>query len=1146
VSDAIGNPYKGLAAFDDSELDVLFFFGRDRERERITANLVGSRLTVLYGETGVGKSSILRAGVAHQLRGFDEPLAVVVFDNWRDQPAMGLARAAARAAGTEAGGSLADTLERCSATLDAELYLILDGVEEYFLYHPGDDGDRGFGLEFAQAVRRPGLRARFLLSLREDAVLKLDRFKRSIPNLFGNYLRLEHLDREAARSAIVGPLERHNELAGSDQRFEIEPELVEAVLDEVTAGRVELGRTVQGPRGDGTGTGRVATPYLQLVMHRLWDEESSLGSGVLRLSTFRALGGAQSIVRNHLEHALEALAPDQQDLAAEAFGHLVTPSGAKIAHSASDLARYASVDESVLLPVLQALVGERILRPTADEGGAARYEIYHDVLANAVAAWCLQHRSAREVERVRQAAVRKHRRLLAFALLALLLAGAMTAVTIFALTQRNEARAQARKSLARSLEASAMSQLQTDPELSLLLAVKAAQLEPDAAALDVLRRSLLDSRERAIFKADGPVTAVRQSPDGSRLLVAGGNRALVYELQLGGRKRPLFTLDQRAPIIAADYGHTGRLILTASADGRVLVWSALDGKLVRSLGAGEPLRSAEFDPSGSLIAAAGDHEVTVWRARTGSLVFRKPFSWSVTGAVFDPGGRLIAVIGDDRSILLYDLRGRLRRKLPQRDIVTNVAFSPNGKLLFAAGKNGSALLWDMRTRKRLSLRKRGNEVLASAFSHDGKRVATAGSNTDVLLFDAASGRLLKTLTGHTQPVVDVAFRVGDQYLATASRDSTVRVWRTNTGKVETLLAGHSDTVNEVMYTHGRGLVLTGSADGTARLWDPQNRPQLGPLTTESGPLLQATYIGAGGRILTAGPGREALLLQATDGHRVGRFRVPARVTAVAASRDGKLVAVGADSTVAVFDATSGKTVSRLPKQPSLVDALDFSPNGTTLVIGERNGAAQVWDLHGKRPLQTLTGHRGAITAVAFSQNGSWIATASDDSTARIWDAHSGRSLFTLNRDTDALTSVSWSPNGRLLLTASKDGDARLWDAQTGRPQQLLRGHLGPISDATFSPNGQWIVTTGPSLLQLWQPSIPEPLFPHGIIGTPGMTTTTFDPSSRRLLTANRHGTLLTSNCEICSNLQKIMTLAQQRLARTGRTLTAAEHQRYGV
>src|SRR6266540_6471264 len=60
------SPYKGLAPFEDSTLDALLFFGRERETEVIVANLLASKLTVLYGPSGVGKSSILRAAVARR------------------------------------------------------------------------------------------------------------------------------------------------------------------------------------------------------------------------------------------------------------------------------------------------------------------------------------------------------------------------------------------------------------------------------------------------------------------------------------------------------------------------------------------------------------------------------------------------------------------------------------------------------------------------------------------------------------------------------------------------------------------------------------------------------------------------------------------------------------------------------------------------------------------------------------------------------------------------------------------------------------------------------------------------------------------------------------------------------------------------
>ena len=124
-----------------------------------------------------------------------------------------------------------------------------------------------------------------LLGLREDALAKLDAFKGQIPNLFSNYLRLDHLDRRGARLAIVGPIERFNELAGEDVR--VEPEVVEAVLDQVATGKVDVGRAGRG--GVETDDERIEAPYLQLVLERLWEVERERGSLVLRLSTLREL-----------------------------------------------------------------------------------------------------------------------------------------------------------------------------------------------------------------------------------------------------------------------------------------------------------------------------------------------------------------------------------------------------------------------------------------------------------------------------------------------------------------------------------------------------------------------------------------------------------------------------------------------------------------------------------------------------------------------------------------------------------------------------------------------------------------------------------------------------------------------------------------
>ena len=286
-------PYVGLDYF--LEEDAGIFFGRDAERKRIIGNLRASRLTLLYAESGVGKSSLLRAGVSARLRQLAERRVEerdsvrylpVVFSAWR-----GDSKAASIAALETAVRPLLDddrelalrrdtlehAIEDVAAAADATVLLILDQFEEHFLYEPADE--EGFDDELARCVTRGDLRANFLISVREDAYSLIgDRFKARIPNVYGNYLHLDFLDESAARAAVLEPVNAFNrQLASDSEHFEVEPELVDAVLEEVRRGRVVIG-------GDSarevvpTGPVRVETAYLQLVMKRLWDEEIAAGS----------------------------------------------------------------------------------------------------------------------------------------------------------------------------------------------------------------------------------------------------------------------------------------------------------------------------------------------------------------------------------------------------------------------------------------------------------------------------------------------------------------------------------------------------------------------------------------------------------------------------------------------------------------------------------------------------------------------------------------------------------------------------------------------------------------------------------------------------------------------------------------------------
>jgi CHASE2 domain-containing sensor protein len=401
-------PYAGLRHY--TEADAAFFFGREAERDIVIANLLASRLTLVYGESGVGKSSLLHAGVARRLRALseelaagDEPgLAVVVFAEWSaaDPVRALIARAASEVDRLAPGPplpadvDLASALTALSDRLGGDLLIVLDQFEESFLYQ-GDSGPGTIGVELPRALRRDD-GANFIVSIREDQLAQLDRFKGQIPNLFDNYIRVQHLDRAAARAAIVRPLEELTRLEGAEaEPFGAEEQLVERVLEELAAGKVVVGSrgagTVEG--GGEPGAGRIETPYLQLVLNRLWEEERRADSRTLRTATLESLGGGEAIVRSHLDDALSALSPGEQAATSRLFHYLVTPSGTKIAHHRADLAAYAGLAESESARLLERLAGEtRILRPVGEES----YEIYHDVLASAVLDW-----RARAEERMR-------------------------------------------------------------------------------------------------------------------------------------------------------------------------------------------------------------------------------------------------------------------------------------------------------------------------------------------------------------------------------------------------------------------------------------------------------------------------------------------------------------------------------------------------------------------------------------------------------------------------------------------------------------------------------------------------------------------------------------------------------------------------
>ena len=827
------SPYKGLMPY--SEEDAPFFFGREDEQELIIANLMASRLTLLYGASGVGKSSALHAGVAYRLRQLaqqnlaehDSPeLAVVVFSSWRDDPLVGLANQIENSVTQMLSGqtvepvppsrSLVQILQGWTERVGGDLLIILDQFEEYFLYHPQEDGEGTFAVEFPRAVNHPDLRVSFLVATREDALAKLDRFKGRIPNLFDNYLRIDHLDRESARAAIRRPIDIYNEVsrqrAPDGPRISIEEELVEAVLDQVEIGRVALGETGRGVVGADTSPSpteaQVETPYLQLVMERLWNEEMGKDSHTLRLTTLTSLGGAERVVRTHLDDVMNALSPTEQETAARIFYHLVTPGGTKIVHSVHDLAEFAGLERAQLTSVLDQLSSQdvRILRsvpPPLDQPDEPHFEIFHDVLAQGILDWRTRYVQAQQREEAERQLAGERRRVARLWLVligsSLVLIG-MVGLAIFAFLQWNTAqdktqeaeeqaqiaetertRAQEQAQIARLAEEQAVVAQQEAVQQAQIAQIaqqeavtareKADELakiaEEERAKAETAAQLAEDERTKAVDAANIAEKERAKAVDAANL--AEEERAKADEAQRiaedlqqqAETEARVVTSRQLAKLADLEAHHPRSLLLSVEAVNVTLkagepAIPAAEGALRRAL-----------SNSGGL--TLGGHENFI-----SAVAISPDGRWVVTGS-WDSTARLWDLTAPDPAAKPIVLRGQ------ERDVNT-VAISPDNRWLVTSSWDATARLWDL--------------------------TAT----------DPANGPIV--LTGHESSINFVAVSSDSRWVVTGSWDSTARLWdltAPDPAAKPIVLRGQERDVNTVAISPDNRWLVTSSGDATARL-----------------------------------------------------------------------------------------------------------------------------------------------------------------------------------------------------------------------------------------------------------------------------------------------------------------------------------------
>jgi predicted NACHT family NTPase len=183
------------------------------------------------------------------------------------------------------------------------------------------------------------------------------------------------------------------------------------------------------------------------------------------------------------------------------------------------------------------------------------------------------------------------------------------------------------------------------------------------------------------------------------------------------------------------------------------------------------------------------------------------------------------------------------------------------------------------------------------------------------------------------------------------------------------------------------------------------------------------------------------------------------VRSVAFSADGTRVVSGSnDKTARIWNAHSGRCLTKLKGHTGSVRSVAFSTEDTRIVSGSDDQTVRIWDAQNGHPLMVLQGHTKSVRSVAFSTDGTRAVSGSGDQTVRVWDMQSGQLSATLEGHSDSVTHVAFSSNDARIVSGSKDQTVRVWDTQCGLALNVLDGHVDYTTSVAFSGDGGHILS----------------------------------------------------------------------------------------
>ncbi len=593
------------------------------------------------------------------------------------------------------------------------------------------------------------------------------------------------------------------------------------------------------------------------------------------------------------------------------------------------------------------------------------------------------------------------------------------------------------------------------------------------------------------------VKSLAYSPDG-KLIANSNNRDIqIWNAQTGGQLRILEIHAEESPIVISPDGKA----LASGFRHTYLNWplkiyNPQTGEMIRSAkGHTRMITAVMYSPDSSfLVSGSKDRSIKVWDAESGAL--RTMIGGGenvVTQTAYSPGGKTLAQIVKSADYLrqkyktqirIWDAEsGALLHTIDGPDTFTaSLTFSPDGDS-FAFTVPSAHAVWVCSAREGKALRtirdpKFGVSIVK--YSPDGKILASGNTVGALQLWNLETGKHLRTMRGHTDPIRFIAFSRDSRIAATGGeRDGAVYLWNLNTGENLHTLQGHAANAFPAGFSMDSKRLVTFSEDNVVRVWSVDSGAQSNSFGEGEAPVWAYDY----------SPERKEIALAYKESSGVSLWSVEKeavvqtleghteQVESLTYSPDGRLLVSAGGDAARIWNLDTGETLHMPVGQDDWAEDISFFPNNDTIATRGAESSVSLWSADSGEFLRAVPENVGRIYAMAFAPDGETFASLSNPNhyygnnliggNIDIWSARSGARLRTIQGHTSDRWSVDFSPDGKAVVSAGTGGVLSIQDANTGETIHEIDGNTWIISSVRYSPDGKTLISVGGAGIQIW-------------------------------------------------------------------------------